>query len=89
METSNGGRCIGCRNHTTGINCEQCDQYYYPQPGVPVNATNYCTGTIIIFLYGHEYDYAYYGHEYDSYILVMTTHSDNFLLQHVSVMLMV
>lgn len=46
METNNGGRCVDCRNNTIGINCEQCDLYYYPEIGLPVNDSSYCTGEV-------------------------------------------
>ena len=35
------GQCT-CTNHTKGINCDECVQYYYPQPGVALNSSEYC-----------------------------------------------
>ncbi|KAG8183116.1 hypothetical protein JTE90_024425 [Oedothorax gibbosus] len=37
-----GGVCDKCKHHTTGINCEQCDDGYYRPSDVPRNHTKPC-----------------------------------------------
>ena len=39
---TSGGRCINCSDNTIGAHCDSCAQLYYPQPGVPINSTDYC-----------------------------------------------
>ncbi|BES88583.1 laminin subunit [Nesidiocoris tenuis] len=37
-----GGVCIGCEAHTSGVNCESCEDGWYRPAGVPLNASKPC-----------------------------------------------
>ncbi|XP_014250027.1 laminin subunit alpha-1 isoform X2 [Cimex lectularius] len=37
-----GGVCLDCQDHTTGVNCEMCEDGWYRPSGVLPNATNPC-----------------------------------------------
>ncbi|KAI6235067.1 Laminin alpha [Aphelenchoides besseyi] len=37
-----GGRCLNCRDHTEGINCNECSSGYYRPAGKTWNETNVC-----------------------------------------------
>ena len=39
---SGGGVCINCQSHTTGNNCDQCEDGYYRPKGVTINDTSPC-----------------------------------------------
>uniref|UniRef100_T1K905 Laminin EGF-like domain-containing protein n=1 Tax=Tetranychus urticae TaxID=32264 RepID=T1K905_TETUR len=41
-QRSGGGVCINCQSHTTGNNCDQCEDGYFRPKGVVVNDTSPC-----------------------------------------------
>ncbi|CAA9998731.1 unnamed protein product, partial [Nesidiocoris tenuis] len=41
-QSRGGGVCIGCEAHTSGVNCESCEDGWYRPAGVPLNASKPC-----------------------------------------------
>ena len=49
-----GGMCVGCTGNTVGPRCDECAKFFYHDPSLPNDSTDFCQREYIMHTHVHH-----------------------------------